>query len=153
MRPTSAWVLAVLVVGAAVVVYGILDVARPVLPPVPWTLPAALAIVAVGIVVVALSLRRRLKGAPGARPVDAIGAARMAALAKSCSHTGAMLGGAYGGVIAFFVVHTDSEERRADAVMAGLSLLAAAALVGAGLLLERVCRTRRDDEPPAGATG
>lgn len=109
---------------------------------VPWTLPVALVFVAAGIGVAALSLRSRLRGAPGARPVDPLFATRMAALAKAASHVGAGLVGVYLGVVVFLLPSRESELRNERMWLALLAAGAALLLVIAGLLLERVCRVK-----------
>ncbi|MDP9396252.1 MAG: DUF3180 domain-containing protein, partial [Actinomycetota bacterium] len=96
----------------------------------------------------------RLTGAPGTRPMNPLGAARMAALAKACTHGGAVLAGGYAGVAVYLLLHTESTARRVDAGLSVLSLVGSAAVLGAGVFLERVCRVRPpDDDAPTGATG
>ncbi|MDP9436314.1 MAG: DUF3180 domain-containing protein, partial [Actinomycetota bacterium] len=68
------------------------------------------------------------------------------ALAKASSPTGALLAGAYAGLLAH-VLTLDAEQARADALVAGLSAAAALVLVGAALLLERACRTPDGPQP------
>jgi hypothetical protein len=110
---------------------------------VPWTLPVALAFVAAGIVVAALSLRSRLSGRPEQRrPVDPLFAARMAALAKAASHVGAGLVGVYLGVVIFLLPGRESELRNERMWLALATAGASVLLVLAGLLLERVCRVK-----------
>ncbi len=153
MTPTRPRVLLALVLGAAVLVAGVLLLAEPTLPAVPWTLPAALAVVAAGLLAAALSFRRRLRGAPGARPYDPLHAARMVVLAKACSHAGALLAGGYVGVAVALLLRSSSPERRTDAALSGLSALAALAVLAVGLLLERFCRVPPDDGPDGTAGG
>jgi hypothetical protein len=153
VRPTRPAVLVALALLAAGGGYLVLSVVRPLLPAVPFTLPAGLLVVAAAVLAAARALRRRLDGAPGTRPVEPLGAARMAALAKACSHGGMVLSGAYAAVAVHLLVSTESAPRRMDALAAGLSALGALAVVAAGLLLERVCRVPPSDDtespPPA----
>lgn len=156
MRPTRPGVLVTLGVLGAVLVWGLLrvvDARAPLTPPMPWTVPAALAILALGIGVSAVGLRRRLRGSPGARPVDPLAAARMAALAMAASHAGAALAGAYTGVLVFLLPDPEGDVRRERILLALLAVLAAAAVVGAGVFLERVCRVPppSDDDLPTPA--
>jgi hypothetical protein len=112
---------------------------------VPWTVPVALAFVAAGVLVAALSLRARLRGThynPRTKPLDPLFAARMAALAKAVSHVGAALAGVYAGVAVFLAPSGESELRRERLWMALLALGASGLLVVAGLVLERVCRVK-----------
>lgn len=140
MNRTRPGLLVALVVVAALVVLLVVRLADVQLPAVPWSLPAALAVVDLGVLVAALSFRRRLRGHPGAKPYDPLHAARMVVLAKACSHAGAVLAGCYGGLAISLVVVSSSDARRQDSLFAGLAALAALALVGVGLLLEHFCR-------------
>ncbi|MGN6244579.1 MAG: DUF3180 domain-containing protein [Motilibacteraceae bacterium] len=140
MNRTRPGLLVALVLGAAVLVLLAVRLSDAQLPPVPWSLPAALAVVDLGVLVAALSFRRRLRGLPGAKPYDPLHAARMVVLAKACSHAGAVLAGAYGGLAVALVVVSSSAARRQDALFAGLAALAALGLVLVGLLLERFCK-------------
>lgn len=151
MKPTRPGVLLALVVlaGSALVVL-ITSLGWDV-PVVPWSLPGTLLLVTAGVLVGSLSFRRRLRGSADAPPLDPLHAARMAVLAKACSHAGALLGGAYGGIAVGLLLHSSSEARRGDAVVAGCAALAALALAGVGLLLERWCRLPPRQEPPPAA--
>ncbi|MDP9416571.1 MAG: DUF3180 domain-containing protein, partial [Actinomycetota bacterium] len=75
MRPTRAGVLLGLAAGMALLCYAVLGLTRAVLPPVPWTIPVALGVVGLWVALAAVTFRRRLHGAPGARPLDPLGAA------------------------------------------------------------------------------
>lgn len=140
MSRTRPGLLVALFLVAALVVLLVVRLTDVQLPAVPWSLPAALALVDLGLLVAALSFRRRLRGLPGARPYDPLHAARMVVLGKACSHAGAVLGGVYGGLALALVVASSSQARHQDALLAGLAALAALALVAVGLLLERFCR-------------
>jgi hypothetical protein len=129
------------------------------LPRVPLASAALLALVAVAVLLAALSLRGRLAHRPGRRPVPPLGAARFAVLAKASSHAGALLCGGYLGLLVVVVPDLETAAARAQLLSVGLSALAAALLVGAGLLLEHVCRLPpgergaddQDDGPSAAA--
>jgi len=137
-------------IGAAalVVTWGVLLAAGDLLPVMPWTVPAMLAIFAAGIVVSARALRRRLSGDLDVKAPDPLHAARMAALAKATSHGGAGLAGVYAGFALFFFTSEVSPLRRERGVMAALAVLAGVALVAAGLFLEQVCRVDPPDDVP-----
>lgn len=152
MTPTRPRTLVLLGLGVALAVLGLLSLARLVLPAVPWTVPVAVVLVALGVLAAALGFRRRLLGAPGARPYDPLQAARMVVLAKASSHAGAVLAGGYLGFTVALLLRSTSRARLVDAALAGASVLAALALVGLGLWLERMCRVPSDDERPPGAT-
>ena len=97
----------------------------------------------------ARSVRVRLRGLPtGGRALHPLQVARAAVLAKASSVGGAVLAGAYAGLLAH-VLRLQAEQARDDAVVCAVSAVAALLLVGAALLLERACRT--PDPPPSGA--
>ncbi len=74
--------------------------------------------------------------------------ARAAVLAKASSTTGALLLGAYGGLFAWTLPRRgELAVAESDALVSGLTALAALALVVAALLLERACRTPDDRDP------
>ncbi len=154
MMPTRRRLLVALAALAAAVVWAglrIADSGSSTVPAMPWTVPVALAAVAVGIAASAVTLRRRLRGDIGARPVHPIAAARMAVLAKASSHAGALLVGIYAGLALFLLGGDESPLRRDRALLAGLAAVASLALLGAGLFLEKVCRVQPPDEPSAPA--
>jgi hypothetical protein len=154
MMPTRRRVLVALAAVAAAVVWAglrIADSESSTVPAMPWTVPVALAAVAIGIAASAVTLRARLRGDVGARPVDPIAAARMAVLAKASSHAGALLVGIYAGLGLFLLGGDESPLRRDRALLAGLAAVASLALLGAGLFLEKVCRVQPPDEPSAPA--
>lgn len=141
MRPTRLRVLVATVAGAAVLAWLVARATYPVLSPLPWLTAATPVLLAVAEIVTAVLLRARLRGAPGTRPVHPIDVARIAALAKASSVGGAVLAGAYAGIA------LAAAGARARLAVAGDDLLAALLgaasgllLVGAALLLERVCR-------------
>jgi hypothetical protein len=121
-----------------------------VLPPLPAGAPVAILALGVAVVITAVALRRRLRGRPGSKPPHPIGVARLAVLGKTSSHVGALLGGAYGGLVLLLLPSLDIDARRDRALVAGAALMAAALLVAGGLFLERCCRVPPRDEEPVG---
>ena len=96
-----------------------------------------------------LAHRRDARGRPRGRPLHPMQVARAAVLAKASSTAGAVLLGAYGGLFAWTLPRrAQLAVAERDAVVAGLTALAALALVAAALVLERACRTPED--PDAG---
>jgi hypothetical protein len=147
-------VLAALAAAAGGLVLLALLVTRAVLPAVPWSVPVALVVVDLGVAVAALSFRRRLLGAPGARPYDPLQAGRMVVLAKACSHAGAVLAGGYAGLAVALLVASDSAARRTDALLAGGAAVAGVVLVVLGLALEALLRLPpREGSAGTGAQG
>lgn len=153
MMPTRGSALLALFVGAAAVVWGGVRVAEGrgvVLPPLPVTAALPMAVLGAAVLVAALAIRRRLRGALGTKPPDPIAVARLAVLAKTCSHVGAIVAGGYAGYLLGLVSSLEIPGRRDRAVVALLAVAAATLLLGAGLVLERVCRVRppEDDVTP-----
>jgi hypothetical protein len=66
-------------------------------------------------------------------------------LAKACTLGGALVAGAYAGYAISWVGLTEALLARERMLHAALAALAGVALVVGALLLERACRTRRDD--------
>ncbi len=149
MKPTT-WrlLLSVVVVSAALgwAVFRVWQAARSELPNVPWSAPLVIGLFAVAVFFTALRLRPRLQRRPGHKPLHPLVAARYAALALATSRTGAVIVGVYGGYLALVLTNLETDYRRRAALAAGTCILAGAALVGAGLLLERECKL--PPEPP-----
>lgn len=158
MRPTRPGPLLALVAGFALLLHVLADRTYGSLPELPVYAPVTLVLLAVTelgmarVVADRLAHRRDRRGRPRGRPLHPMQVARAAALAKDSSTTGALLRGAYGGLFARTLprrAQLASAER--DALVSGLTALAALALVAAALVLERTCRTPDDrDLEPAG---
>src|SRR5690606_11470201 len=91
----------------------------------------------------------------GKRPgLDPLVAARTVVLATASAYTGSLLAGWYGAHVVLVLGDLAIEGRRAVAVSGGFALLAAVALVVAGLVVERWCEIRADeDDDDPGAAG
>lgn len=118
------------------------------LPQLPTLAGVTLAVLAVIEVVLAFSIRSRIKGG---RVIAAIGIARSVALAKASSLAGAFMTGAWLAALAYLFPRRDELvaavlDTRAAVVGAG----SAAVLVAAGLWLEHCCRTPREPDREAG---
>ncbi len=142
MRPTSPGLLLGLAGIAAITVWALVGfwTVSNGLPFVPWSAAAIIWSAAVAIGVAALVLRPRLRRAENAKPISPFAAARLAALALASSRTGALLAGGYLGYAVVVLGNLDTEYRRRALAVALVSALGSAALLGAGLLLERFCR-------------
>ncbi|MEE1942582.1 DUF3180 family protein [Streptomyces sp. TRM 70361] len=127
-------------------------------PAVPVAAPVVLALIAAVLAATALSLRARLRAQrerqPGAKGVEPIMAARAVVLGQASALVAALAAGAYGGAGLHLLLNAmDVPARRDQVVYAGLAVLAGAAVVAAGIFLQRVCRLPEDDdEPPTAAT-
>jgi anti-sigma factor RsiW len=150
MRPTRLSTLAVLAAIFALLAYLLAEAAYGELQVLPWFAPVSLLLLAVVELGMAKVVRDRLRGRrgpdgrPKGRPLHPFQVARAAVLAKASSATGAVLFGAYVGLLAY--VLPDQERLRNDAVVSAVSALACLALIAAALLLERACRRPTDDE-------
>ncbi|MGD9484641.1 DUF3180 domain-containing protein [Streptomyces sp. TRM70308] len=125
------------------------------LPAVPALAPVVLAGIAAVLLATVLSLRARLRAQrerrAGARGVEPMMAARAVLFGQASALVGALAAGVYGGM-GLFLVTSDLflvSARRGQALYAGLSVLAAAALVAVALWLQRVCRLPDDEDPAA----
>lgn len=119
------------------------------LPRLPLLAGAPLLAFAVAEALFGYSLRTRIRRRPGAEPVQALTAARAVLLAKASSLAGALATGGWLGVLAY-VLPRQGEFAAAgsDTWAAVVGAICAAALVAAGLWLERCCRTPDDPREP-----
>jgi len=97
------------------------------------------------------ALRARIRREPGTTPVQPLVAARAVLLAKASSLAGAVVAGAWTGLLVYVLpISADVSAAASDAASAGVGLASALGLVAGGLWLERCCRTPDDpDEPDA----
>jgi hypothetical protein len=119
------------------------------LPPLPLAAGVTLLLLAVVELVFAQSLRARLAGKTGTKPVPALLAARAVALAKASSLLGAIMAGAWLGILVYVLPKRATlVTGSGDTNSAVVGLVSAAALIAAALWLEHNCRTPedRDDE-------
>ncbi|MET9295745.1 DUF3180 domain-containing protein [Streptomyces sp. NPDC003077] len=121
------------------------------LPGVPVAAPIVLALIAAVLAATALSLRSRLRAQrerrAGAKGVDPLVAARAVVFGQASALVAALVSGLYGGVGVFLLTAgLDVNARRDQAIYAGLSVVAGAAVVAAALFLERVCKLPEDDD-------
>lgn len=150
MRPTRLCTLAALATGFALLAFLGAEVAYGELQVLPWFAPVSLVLLAAveaGMAKVVrdrLAGRRDARGRPRGRPLHPMQVARAAVLAKASSPTGAVLLGAYVGLLAY--VLPDHERLRHDLVVSAVSALACLALVVAALQLERACRAPQDPD-------
>lgn len=145
MKFTRTRDLVVTGVVVAVLVNLLLLLDYDALPPLPTFAGATLLVLAVVEAVFAQSLRARLAGKEGTKPVPALVAARAVALAKASSLLGAIMSGAWIGVLVYVVPRRAQLITGAgDTNSAFIGLVSAAALIAAGLWLEHCCRAPED---------
>ncbi len=121
------------------------------LPNVPVAAPIVLAVIATVLLATALSLRARLKAQrerqPGAKGVEPMMAARAVVFGQASGLVAALAAGMYGGTGVFLLLsEIDVAARRAQALYAGLAVLAGIGVIAAAVFLQRVCRLPEDDD-------
>ncbi|RBY84195.1 DUF3180 domain-containing protein [Blastococcus sp. TF02A-26] len=172
MTPVSRRDLAVVAVGLALASWLVVRSAYGDLPPLRWWMPVPLALLAVAEALAARTLGSRLAvlrearrtargrapaattGAaarPGqARPVEPMLVARAAVLAQASAYVGAVFVGVWAGVLLHVVPALGRlDAASSDTVTAVIGVLASAALTGAALWLEHVCRVPPSEDGPA----
>jgi hypothetical protein len=93
-------------------------------------------------------LQARIQRKPGTRPVEPLVAARAVVLAKASSLGGAVVAGAWAGLLGYVVPRASAVSAAAADTAAGVvGLVCALALVGGALWLERCCRAPGDGDP------
>ena len=98
------------------------------------------------------ALRARIRHEPGTTPVQPLVAARAVLLAKASSVAGAVVAGAWTGLLVYTAPESGAITSAAsDTAAAAVGLVCALVLVGGALWLERCCRTPDDPEPPDGS--
>lgn len=157
IRPTSGSVLVVAGLAAAAIGWLLLSAFYAQMPPLPWPPIIVVAALAVAEVSLAQNTAARVQRRPGAAPVDPLAVARYAVLAKASSLAGALSAGFSGGLLAWLALEP-TKAARDDVPAAVAGVIAAIALVGAGLWLERACRVpdqhdRTGEDDPGRPTG
>lgn len=148
MRPTRLSVLLAVAVVAGAVSYLVVRSAYASLPTLPRLAPASLAIVAIAEGLLAWGTRSRLAGRPGTQPIEPMLVARYAALAKATSVVGALLTGAYVGLL-IHVSSLSGPVPHQDTVTASFGTASSVVVVAAALALERTCRVKKRPDEPA----
>lgn len=143
MTATRPGTLLALAVGAALLGYLLAETAYGALPSLPLLAAFTIGVLAVVEGAMAKVVRDRLqRRRTGGRPLHPLQVFRAVVLAKASSTGGAVLVGAYGGLLAWTLPRRGelvSVDR--DATAAAVSAAASLLLVVAALLLERSCRT------------
>lgn len=136
-----------LVVGAAG--FAVLRVAGGPVPTAGWAGVVLLVFMAVGVFFAGLPVRRLREHRPG-KPVSALRAARSLALGQAAALTGAGLLGWYAANAAQLLPDLDVDSQQARLWPLVGHAVAATLLVIAGMLTQRHCRLRPDDDDPGG---
>ncbi len=156
MHFTRARDLAAAGLVAAVLVHLLVRAFYGELPPLPPLAGVTLLVLAIVEGALGASLRNRIRHPGGGKPLQPLTAARAVALAKASSILGALMLGAWLGVLAYVL------PRRGELVAADedfpsavVGVICAALLIAAALYLEWCCRTPRDqdNQPPEQRSG
>ena len=130
---------------AGLLAHLLIRLAYDTLPPLPTFAGFTLLVIAAVNLWLAFSLRARILRKPGARPVEPLTAARAVAFAKASSVLGAIMLGAWAGVLAYVLpARGEFEAAGHDVLSASVGAVCAALLIAAALWLERCCRTPDD---------
>ena len=142
MRPTNPWVLLGLALGAGVVGWLLFATSYSSFVSLPTYAAATAGLMGVFELGLAKVVRDKIRGRTGGRQMHALQIARAAALAKASSTAGALLVGVYTGFVVWLLPDAGRNVSKSDdALIAGISAGVCLLLVGAALVLERVCRT------------
>ena len=132
---------------AAVVIHILVRSTYGSLPPLPALAGITLLLLAVVEAVLGFVLRSKIRHPRGGRPIQPLTAARAVALAKASSLLGAIMLGAWLGVLGYvFPRRADIEAAAGDTTSAIIGVICAAALIGGGLWLEYCCRSPHDED-------
>ena len=152
MRPTSISVLIVAGLAAAAVGWLLLSFSYSALPELPWSPVIVLFVLAIAEGLLAQNTSARIQRKPGTPPVDPLAVARYVALAKASSLVGSISAGFSVGLLAWLAMEP-TQAAHDDLPTAAGGVIAAVALIGAALWLERACRIpdrpdRTDSDDP-----
>jgi hypothetical protein len=110
----------------------------------PRTPVLSVAIVALVEAELGRGARARLSGRPGTKAIMPITVARYAALARASSIAGAVVAGAWAGVLLYTAPRGDQPSvAGADTITSSLGIASGVALLAAALWLEQGCRQQR----------
>ncbi|MFC4854417.1 DUF3180 domain-containing protein [Actinophytocola glycyrrhizae] len=126
------------------------------LPPLPTFAGVTLLVLAVVETVLGFSIRTRIRNPREGRPLQPLTAARAVALAKASSLLGAIMSGAWLGVLAYVLPRRSEITAAADDLPSALvGVMCSALLIAAALWLEWCCRTPddQDNHPPEPHSG
>ena len=117
--------------------YALLRIGYESLPPFRWFTALPIAALAVAEVVIARRVRAAVRHHPQARPMTALAVARAAALGKATALVAAVVAGAAVGLVLKLLPSSGDSIAGHDLLVGYLLLVVTAALLAAGLLLER----------------
>jgi hypothetical protein len=112
-----------------------------------WRTTLTIGLLTVAVVGIGWPVRQWV-GGDRSRRIDALRAARTAALAKAATFAGALLVGFFAGHTVQFLPTVEIAARRSQLVVGLVDLVVSALLLVAGLVVERWCRVPPDEETP-----
>lgn len=115
-------------------------------PAMSWFTPVLLVGLAVLLGYLARHTKAHIERKPGYEPVEPLLFARFAALAKACAVGGAVMAGAYAGMLIYTAAQRRLTAAAADLPVVALGLGACILLMAAALWLENSCRVPPEDE-------
>ena len=146
MTPTRPRDLLAIALVVAVPANLVVRLTYAALPGFPLLGGITLAVLGVAEAIGGRALRARIRREPGTTPVQPLVAARAVLVAKASSVAGAVVAGAWTGLLAYTAPQSGAIAAAAsDTAAASVGLVCALVLVGGALWLERCCRT--PDEP------
>lgn len=150
MRPSRPGLLLGLGVLAAVLTWSGLRVwvaTGGTEPELLWRTTLTIGLLVLAVVGVGWPVRQWV-GGDRSRRIDALRAARTAALAKAASFAGTLLVGFFAGYAVHFLPTVEIAARRTQLSVGLADLVASVLLLVAGLVVERWCRVPPDDDTP-----
>jgi hypothetical protein len=115
---------------------------RSTVRPPPSSLVVTITLAALATLVAGGSLKVRLSGRPGSKPILPIAVARLAALGIATAITGALVAGGWAGLLVERLTKVSGNSAaRHDVIIGALGLLSGVLLAVAGQRLQRLCRS------------
>ena len=144
VRLTKLSTLLTVAVVAGLITFALVRIWYGDIPPLKWYTPATVALIAAGEAVVAVALKRRIDRRDGTEPPDPLSVARALGYAKASAIVGALLAGAWCGVLAYTAGRLGYlAAAQDDTTVAAFAAVCALGLAASGLYLERCCRAPR----------
>jgi hypothetical protein len=114
-------------------------------PDLMWLTTLTIGLLAVAVFAVGWPVRQWVNG-DRSRRIDALRAARTAALAKAASAAGSLLAGLFLGWSVHYLPTVEIAARRSELYVAGADVVVSLLLLAAGLVVERYCRVPPSDD-------
>ncbi|MFC4946769.1 DUF3180 domain-containing protein [Pseudonocardia sp. GCM10023141] len=149
MKPTRPRDLLVAGLITMLVVNVVIRMTYGSLPGFPLLAGATLGVLAVAEAIAGSALRVRIRGDEGSRPVEPLVAARAVVVAKASAVAGAVVAGAWAGLLVHVVPRSGSVTAAASDAGSGIvGLVCALGLVAGALWLEHCLRSPDNDRNP-----